>query len=268
MVNHQKKQRQPSSKSLRWFFDLLVFKTICNLKSEVHRNYLSFLWWILEPLLYIAVYYIVFGLLLNRGGENFVVFLLTGLIPWMWFSKSVSAATSSILVMQNIITQVKVPLVIFPLIAVSQSTIKQIPVFVLLIVFVSSQGFLPDTHWLALIPVLLLQFVLIIFTSCAIAAITPFIRDITYIVPTGLTLLMFLSGIFYDYREMAPEWQDIFLLNPVAFLLRCYRDIIMDGALPNMPILFIWGALATVLCGFMIKIYKGLNKSIPRAVLG
>ena len=83
-----------------------------------------------------VVYYLVFGLLLNRGGENFPVFLLTGLVPWMWFSKAVSGSSNSILAGQNLMLQVGLPSVVFPLTTFVQSILKQIPVYILLILFI------------------------------------------------------------------------------------------------------------------------------------
>jgi lipopolysaccharide transport system permease protein len=137
--------------------ELIWTKAIFNLSSEVNRNYLSYGWWILEPLLHMVVYYVVFGLLLQRAGENYPVFLLTGLIPWMWFMKAVSASSGSILSGQNLILQVGLPSIVFPMVSLLQATLKQLPVFVLLLGFVWVQGHSPGVYWWALIPVIVVQ---------------------------------------------------------------------------------------------------------------
>ena len=65
----------------------LVFtKVAANLQTETSRDYLSYLWWVIEPILHMLVYYLVFSFLLSRGTEDYVVFLLTGLIPFFWRS--------------------------------------------------------------------------------------------------------------------------------------------------------------------------------------
>lgn len=248
-------------------FELIWTKALFNLRSEVHRNYLSYGWWILEPLLHMVVYYVVFGILLKRGGEDYPVFLMTGLVPWMWFMKSVSGSSGSILAGQNLMLQVGLPSIVFPLIGLLQTAIKQFPVFVLLIGFVWLQGHGPSTVWWSLFPVILVQVVLTMVIACAVAALIPFIRDLTYLVPTGLMFLMFLSGVFYDYQFIAPEWQEIFLLNPVAYLLKCYREIFIDNTVPDLVTLTLWGLGSTAVCGLLLIVYGKLRYIFPRIVL-
>lgn len=247
--------------------ELIWTKAVFNLRSEVHRNYLSYGWWVLEPLLHMVIYYIVFGILLNRGGENYPVFLLTGLIPWMWFMKAVSGSSNSIIAGQNLMLQVGLPTIVFPLVMLLQTTIKQLPVFLLLTGFVWLQGYPPGIHWWGLIPIVIVQTILTIAFACTVAAVIPFIRDLSYLVPTGLTFLMFLSGIFYDYRMISADWQELFLLNPIAFLLKCYREIFIDGTLPDLVTLSWWGFGSTAACLLLMLMYKRLRYIYPRIVL-
>ena len=248
--------------------ELIWTKAVFNLRSEVNRNYLSYGWWILEPLMYMVVYYIVFGFLLQRGGENYTVFLLTGLIPWMWFSKAVSSSSNSIVMGQNLMLQVGLPSIVFPLVSILQITLKQLPVFALLIAYIWLNGFTPEFHWWALVPVIIVQALITLAIACACAAIIPFIRDLSYLVSTGLTFVMFLSGIFYDYRRIAIEWQDIFLLNPFAFLLKCYREIIIDKMPPDLATLSWWGIASTAVCIGLLLAYKRLRYVYPRVLAG
>jgi lipopolysaccharide transport system permease protein len=64
----------------RHYLDLVRYRAYVDLKSESARSYLGMLWWILDPLMYLAIYYLVFGVVLQRGGEGFVGFLLCGLV--------------------------------------------------------------------------------------------------------------------------------------------------------------------------------------------
>ena len=246
---------------------LIWTKATFNLRSEVHHNYLSYGWWILEPLLHMGVFYLVFGFLLQRGGENYPVFLLTGLIPWMWFMKAVSGSSNSIIAGKNLMLQVGLPSIVFPLVSLLQASLKQIPVFFLLFAFLWLQGFTPGAHWWALIPLIVVHALLITAFASTVAAVIPFVRDLSYLVPTGLTFLMFLSGIFYDYKIIAEEWQSLFLLNPMAFLLKCYREIFIDGILPDLVALGWWGAGSAVTCLLLILAYNKLRYIYPRIVL-
>jgi lipopolysaccharide transport system permease protein len=213
------------------------------------------------------VYYVVFGLLLQRGGENYAVFLLTGLIPWMWFSKGVSASSSSILAGHHLMFQVGLPAIVFPLVSLLQATIKQLPVFILLAGFVWLMGAAPSANWWTLLPVIIVHILLMSALACLVAAIIPFMRDLSYLVPTGLTFLMFLSGIFYDYRSIPEEWQSTFLLNPVAFLLKCYREIFLHDVMPDMRLLSWWALGATITCLLIMLAYTRLRYIYPRIVM-
>ncbi|HIB76240.1 MAG TPA: ABC transporter permease, partial [Flavobacteriales bacterium] len=78
--------------NFRQLADLVLYKVRTDLRSEVSQNHLSLLWWVLEPVLYMTVFYLVFGLLLKRGGgPEYVPFLLTGLASWKWFDSAVRA---------------------------------------------------------------------------------------------------------------------------------------------------------------------------------
>jgi lipopolysaccharide transport system permease protein len=256
-----------NNKTIYRLIELIWVKAVFGLRSEVNRNYFSYLWWILEPILHILLYYMVFGFLLHRGGKDYLLFLLTGQIPWMWFNKSIGSSSGSILYGQNLMLQVGLPSIIFPLVKVLQATLKQIPVFIILVVFLWFQGYIPDIYWLALLPLILAQTLLCTAVSCAVAALIPFSRDLLHLVPTFLQFLMFLSGIFYDYRNISPNVQDLFLLNPVAFMLKSYREIFLYGTWPDLLTLSYWCIGSACTCLFLLKIYQRLRYIYPRLVL-
>lgn len=218
-------------------------------------------------MLHMAVYFVVFKFLLHRGGENFTAFLLIGLIPWLWFNRTVSSSSSSIIVGKNLMLQSRVPPVFFPLVKMVQSTLKQIPVFVVLLIFVWFRGFSPGLHWFALFPLILVQAIIIFAFVLVVSAVIPFVRDFSYLVPTGLAFMFFLSGIFYDYRTISPEWQGLFLKNPMAYLLTCYRKILMEQSTPNFATLFYVGLIGTVVCVVLTICYKKLRYVFPRVVM-
>lgn len=256
-----------SKQKFYWLIDLIWTKSLLNLKSEASRNVLSYVWWILEPFLYMLVFYVVFETLLNRGGENYTTFLITGLIPWMWFMKSVSGSSSSIINSHALITQIKIHPVIFPLTIVAQTLVKQIPVFILLIGFVWLQGFEPTISWFWLIPITILELIIIVIFSLVVAALIPFVRDFNYLVPTGLTFLMFMSGIFYDYKNIGEQWQDVFLMNPMAYLIKCYRDIFFNTEAINTDDLFSWFLTSIALLMVTLYLYRKLGNIFPKLTI-
>jgi len=237
------------------FWRLLFFTVKCRLKSEASTSYLNYGWWIVEPILHMATFYLIFGILMNQGTENFPAFLMCGLIPWLWFNKSVNNSTWSILSGHQIMMQTRIPVSLFPAEVVLQDLVKQQVVFLLLILFLFLVGMEPSMQWLAIIPLAIVQLMLILATSFLVALITPFFPDMRYLVQTGLMLMMFGSGIFYSYELILPKHRPIFFSNPMANLIKNYRDVLINNQWPDwssLAIIFSVSALVLVLCiGFL-----------------
>lgn len=247
--------------------ELIWTKSRMNLKSEANQNYLRHVWWILDPLLYMVVFYVVFGLFLERGGENYIVYLLTGLVPFQWFAKTTQLSSGSILSGRGLMNQVRIPPIFFPLVMVVQTTGKQLLIFVMLILFLLFYGVEPDIHWIGLVPIVIAQLALIVWVSCAVAMIVPFVRDVSNLVPTGIQFVMFASAIFYSVESLSKEWKFYFYLNPIATLINEYRTVLLYGDWPS------WSSLGWVMLfaigGIFITgfVYKSISHVYPRVVI-
>ncbi|EGQ8315342.1 ABC transporter permease [Vibrio cholerae] len=246
--------------------ELVWVKASLNLKSEASINYLSYAWWIIEPLLQMAIYYLVFSFLLKQGGSDYVPFLLTGLIPWIWFGRSVSHAQGSIIQGKYLMNQVHVPKIFFPLTFILQDAIKQILVFILLFVFLLMYGYEYDFALLWFIPVVLIQLLLIVAFSLSVSLIVPFIRDFSFVVDTGLQIMMFCSGIFFNYRDIPAMESKVFFVNPMAVILSSYRDILMYQTEPNLNLLTYVTVLSLAIIIVCLYAFKKLEYILPRVV--
>ena len=221
--------------------EVFFTKLVLNLKSEASQTYLSYAWWLLEPILMVGVFYLVFAVFLARGTPDFVVFLVCGKIPFLWFSKSVTNSSRSILSGRGLINQVSIPMPFFPLLVVFQDAFKQTVVFAFMFVFIALFGLGISWVWLSVVFVILTQLLLICAISLLVAAITPYLTDFRYLIATAMMALMFGSGIFYSYKDVIlKEYQQLFLMNPIANLIKNYRQVLMENALPD------WSALAVI----------------------
>lgn len=218
----------------RQLLNLTAIKVRLNLRSEASRNWLNYAWWILEPALFVGVFYIVFGVLLQRGGPNFVAFLVCGQIPYLWYSRSVMNSSNSIVAGKSLISHIDLPKVFFPLVVIFQDSVKQFFVFTLLVVFLVLYGIHPTINWLYLPFVAVVQGSFIIASGLVAACIVPIIPDFRFIISTGMTLLLFGSGVFYSYEALVQnKYQEIFLLNPMAALIKNYRQVLLNGEPPD-----------------------------------
>jgi len=221
--------------------EVFFTKLVLNLKSEAAKTYLSFIWWVLEPVLMVLVFYLVFAVFLARGTPDFIVFLVCGKIPFLWFSKSVTNASNSIIAGRGLINQVAISKPFFPLLVVFQDAFKQAVVFIIMFLFIAGYGMEVSWAWFSITAVILTQFLFISAAALLVAAITPLLPDFRYLISTAMMALMLGSGVFYSYKEvLLAEHQKMFLLNPVANLIKNYRQILMDGAYPD------WSALGAI----------------------
>jgi lipopolysaccharide transport system permease protein len=204
-----------------------------NLKSEASKNYLSYAWWGVEPVIHMLCYFFVFELLLDRGGPGFVYFLLVGLVPWIWFSRTISLGSNSLVDGRFIMGQVFIPKLFFPLVILIQSGVKHVFVFILLLTFLTIFDPSPSVHWFAILIVILTQMALMFPLVCLLALSVAFVRDLNVVIPLGLQFMFFCTGIFFDIESVAPQYLDLFFLNPVAGLVHQYREILLNNAWPD-----------------------------------
>jgi lipopolysaccharide transport system permease protein len=225
-------------KDIVHYWDLIVYKAKADLHAEARRYYISYLWWIIEPIFDMIVYYFVFSVFLQRGTPDFVPFLLIGLTSWKWFGATIQHGSQSIMQGKGLMLQVYLPKIVFPSIIILTDTFKFFIIFFILLVFLWAYGLVPNPAYVALPLVLFVELSLIVAVSFLCAAVTPFFPDLSIFIGHFLQLLLFLSGIFFNPRDFSPEIQFWLFMNPMATLIVSFRDILMSGNLPNFGSLY------------------------------
>ncbi|MGH8040968.1 MAG: ABC transporter permease [Rudaea sp.] len=222
------------------YLELILFSTYAELRAERARSYLGFLWWIIEPAMNMATYYLVFAVVLRTSQHDYVPFLLVGLTLWQWFKSGVSHGGQSIWQQLPLIRQVKLPAQVFPSVQILADTVKFGFILALLLVILWTYGYRPNAMYVALIPVLLVE---LIFTAAAaylVAAVMPFVPDLRFVIEQVLQVVMFLSGVVFSLDSVPPDLRRWFALNPIVELVDAGRDILMYARWPD------WWALGRV----------------------
>lgn len=224
-------------KSTRHYLSLILQKSAADLISEARRGYLGILWWIIEPVVYMSVFYLIFVVVFDHRGEDRVAFLLTGLVVWKWFAASILQCSVSISANIGLMRQVYIPKQIFPVMVVMTSTMKFLIIFALLIGFLLVAGKSPSAAWIS-IPILVgIQLLLNLAFGSVIAAVVPFIPDLKVIVDNGMILLFFLSGVFFDISSASPEIKSYLYLNPMVLIIENFRTVLLNGVWPDWRLL-------------------------------
>ncbi|WP_296234662.1 ABC transporter permease [uncultured Pseudomonas sp.] len=244
--------------------EILLYGVYSDLRTEIARRFLGFLWWIIEPVMYMAVFYVVFGLALRQGGPDYVPFLLCGMIAWKWFDGSVRQASLSIPMNAGLVQQIYVPKGLFALIQIFSNTFKFIIVLLLLLGFLVVTGKTPGMQWLGLLPVILTQLLLIIAVGLLLAAIIPFAQDLKLVVDNLLMLMMFMSGIFFSADQVPEHMRGAFEYNPIVLLISAYRDILLRGEWPHWSSLGYCFALSLPILGVALLTLARNERRYPK----
>jgi lipopolysaccharide transport system permease protein len=249
------------------YIELILYKTYADLRAETERTYLGFLWWIFEPIMYMSVLYIFFGLLLGHKTDNFVPFLLIGLTIWQWFKSCLSHGSETILGAHHLIRQVHLPKVIFPIILILTDTVKFIFIFILLLIFLWSYGYPVNQNYLALPFVLLVQLLFTTAITFLLAAVVPFIPDLRFVVENLLTAVFFISGIILQAEAVPELYRPYYYLNPLVNLIEAYRMILMENTWPHSFTLLVIGIFSMLGIWLGSKLIAHFEYIYPKVML-
>jgi len=229
-----------------------------SLRAEASRYFLGYIWWILEPMLWVSVFYVVFKVILQSGRADFLVFLMCGKLAFLWFSKSVNQAANSIVMNRGLIGRINVTKTLFPLAVVQEGLYRQSAVFLLLFCVLFAWGFYPSLTWACLLPLILVNYLMILACAYIGACLVCIVRDFSMLISLGMTFLLFTSGIFWDVRALDdPHMTELVLaVNPLAFILDAYRQVLMFNTAPDWVHLLLIAGGSLVLLTIMVIVMR------------
>jgi lipopolysaccharide transport system permease protein len=217
------------------------------------------LWTLLTPLLLMATYFLVFGVILktrfskDTSGVGYVLYFLAGMLPWLAVQEAVGRGPSVILEHRTLVKKVVFPLETLPVNLVLSGLVTQaFGLLIFLVGLFAARGGVPvSVLWL---PVLLVPQVLLTVGLCWLLSATGvFVRDLGQIMGFLLTLWFFLTPICYEERTDLPQWiAGVLALNPVLYLVRGYRAVLLEGTAPA------WGAVGALWVGSGVVTLVGL----------
>ena len=253
-------------KNLYQYRELLKTSVKKDIRGKYKNSFLGVVWSFLNPLLQIAVYAIIFPIILKNKEPNYVIFLCTGLIPWTFFSTALSRSSSIIVDNGNIIKKVYFPREILPISLVTSEAVNFIISTVIIIGFVVFGG-LGLTKYILFYPIILIaQYITVLAFSFILSSITVYLRDIQHFVGIALQLLLYATPIVYNSKSIPGDFEWILKYNPMTYIVNAYRDIFYNQVAPDIKsviVLSIIMALLTVV-GYLIfsRLQKGFAEEL------
>lgn len=234
--------------------ELITILVSKELKSRYRGSALGMMWTFLNPLLLLVVYALVFSVYMRIQVENYAVFVFVGLLPWIWFSSSLTEGVNSITQSGSLITKSMFPAEILPIVKVISNLMNYLFSLPLLFIFIIVYG-VPITISLLWLPIVMLaQTLITVGLVYFFSTINVRFRDTQHILNNFLILWFFLCPIIYPISQVPEEYRWTFNFNPIALLTIAYQDILIHGARPSAKVLgalLIIGFICTVI-GFWV----------------
>ena len=234
---------------------LIRYLVQADVRKKGADTLLGNLWWVLDPLLQMAVYVVLVSVIFDRGKADYPIFIFAAILPWKWFQTSIYDGITSVTGAGSLIRQVQFPKLVLPVsssfAAVVNFMYGLIPLTALILLLYRDR--LSVT--LLLIPLIgVVQFWFNLALAIGLAALNVFYRDIGNIARHAMRLWFYLSPGLYALADLQKATEKLpvpllghsLLWNPFAILFTAYRDVIYEGIAPD------WGSLGALLVAALI----------------
>ncbi|MBI5566764.1 MAG: ABC transporter permease [Chloroflexi bacterium] len=220
--------------------ELIMNLTVRDLKARYKNSVLGIGWSLFNPLLMMLVFTLVYTVMLGQSNRHdYPAFILSGLLPWNFFSASIMGSTGSIVGNAHLIKKVYFPREVLPLSILLSNLVNfliAIPVYVVLALLLGSQL----TLWVAWLPVVILvQMIFALGVSFILSAANAFYRDVQQIMDVVILAWFFLTPVIWDVNMLPvsktvwgidlPIQRLTYILNPMASIIAAYRDVLYYG---------------------------------------
>jgi lipopolysaccharide transport system permease protein len=237
-----------------------------DLKARYRGSVLGFLWTLLNPLLLMAIYSLVFSVYVRVDIPHYPVFVFAGLLPWLWFSSALVSGASSIVEGGGLIKRVAFPPQILPAVAVTAALANFVLALPLLVGFVIAAG-LPVGRALLALPVLIaIQYVFTLALALALGLASVRFRDLQHLLANLLTLWFFVTPVLYPPAFVPEAFRPLLWLNPMARLMAAYQDAIYHARVPAVSDLAQLAAMAVVLAALAFALCDRLRWTVIEQV--
>ncbi len=242
------------------------------LKARYRGSVLGFVWSFVNPLLLLAIYAFIFTTIMParvEGVEPYALFMLCGILPWTWFSSSLTEASGSLIAGGNLIKKVLFPAEVLPIVSVLANMVHFFLALPIVIVFLLLYQHPPDALELVWFPVVVaVQLVFTVGLGLMLAALMVHFRDLRDVLANVLTLWFFTTPIIYPWfqTELQPyRW--LFNLNPFTHLAVSYQELLFfPGDFGHWRWLLALGAASVILFLAGYWLFDRLRDSFAEAV--
>jgi lipopolysaccharide transport system permease protein len=241
------------------------------LKARYRGSVLGFFWSFFNPLLLLLVYTFVFSYVLEAKSayaDPYALFLFCGILPWTWFSASLSESAGVLISGGNLIKKVLFPAEILPIVSVLANMVHflfGLPILVAFLLYYRVPLQITELAWFPV--VVLVQLILTLGFALILSALTVHFRDIRDILGNLLTVWFFVTPIIYTWLDAPPRIKPVLNLNPFMHLAVSYQEILFfEGPFGHLKWLLVLGAISIVFFLFGYFVFDRLRDTFAEEV--
>ncbi len=226
-----------------------IYAAKSELKSEVANSHLSWLWWILDPLLFMIVYSFVAVIVFQKSEPYLPVFIFIGYNSWNFFSACLRQSVKLVAANKPIVSKVYIPKFILIFIKIFSNGFKMLIAFSIVVVMMIGYRVPVDWKVLLMLPLFAVLLVVTFAFSSVLLHFGVYVEDLANVVTVVLKLLFYLTGIFYSIQKRVPYPYSSLLLkcNPMALLVDSMRRVLIYQTMPDWAPVLAWLAIGIVL---------------------
>jgi lipopolysaccharide transport system permease protein len=231
----------PNLRELWEYRDLLFFMARRHIAVRYQETAVGVAWAVIQPLGFALVLSAFLGLVLSAptAGVPRAVYVLCGMTIWIFFSETLSRATSSTIESAALITKIWFPRLIIPMAALATPVLDFACAFVVLVVFLLANGVTPDVDVLALPAVVALALMTAFGAGLWLSAIAVRYRDVQIAVPFIIQIGLFATPVVYPLSVVPEAVRPVYVLNPMVGVLEGFRWALLPDAAPPGPLLIV-----------------------------
>jgi len=206
--------------------ELLGFLVWRDVKVRYKQAVLGVLWAVLQPLFTMFIFSIIFGQFAKvpSDGIPYAAFVFAGLIPWTFFSNSISQASQSLVNQQSLLTKIYLPRILIPAASIGGALVDLGISFVIFAAILAYYRLMPGIEILLLPLLLLVTIAATLGIGMALAAITVTYRDFRFVVPFMIQSWLYISPVIYPVSVIPQKWHWLLAINPMSGLIEAYRS--------------------------------------------
>jgi lipopolysaccharide transport system permease protein len=246
--------------------ELLGVLVAKQLKLRYRGSVLGFFWTLLNPMLQMLVYTLVFSVYFRLDMERYPAFLFTGLLPWIWFSSSLQQGVTSILDGAGLVTRTQFPAEVLPVVVLTSNTVNFLLTLPLLLILLLAFRVTLGIPLLALPILIALQYLLTLGCVLILAAVNVYFRDVQHIIFHLLTIMQFLTPVFYPITVIPEPFRPWALVNPLAVLIAAFQDVLFFNRMPSWPSLLAILVVACVVLSVAATMFTRYKQTFAEAL--